>query len=184
MGARAEAEFSANFRRVPTRVDVLFCHGLESGPVGRKSEAFRAAGHRVIAPDCRNLDLARRVDCIAAVLPEVPHGTVVVGSSFGGLAAVCALQLADRVDHLAGAVLAAPALHVQQPPADTLELRAVIPTVILHGVRDTVVPVDVSRRYATRTRCELIEVDDDHQLAASMETLLDLIGRIGVSPSA
>lgn len=46
------------------------------------------------------------------------------------------------------------------------------PTLILHGTRDEVVPVDVSRRYAQeRSHVRLIEVDDDHPLHGSVERI-------------
>lgn len=44
------------------------------------------------------------------------------------------------------------------------------PTLIFHGVRDDVVPVDVSRAYArTRTSALLCEVDSDHELMSAFE---------------
>ncbi len=43
------------------------------------------------------------------------------------------------------------------------------PTLIIHGTRDTVVPIDSSRAYAAQhPHVELLEVDDDHGLIASM----------------
>lgn len=42
------------------------------------------------------------------------------------------------------------------------------PTLIVHGVRDEVVPVEVSRRYAAaHVGVRLIEVDDEHRLLAT-----------------
>jgi pimeloyl-ACP methyl ester carboxylesterase len=52
------------------------------------------------------------------------------------------------------------------------------PTLIVHGTRDEVVPIDSSRRYAeTRDHVELIEVDDDHKLAASIDRIADEVAR-------
>jgi pimeloyl-ACP methyl ester carboxylesterase len=46
------------------------------------------------------------------------------------------------------------------------------PTTIVHGTRDDRVPVDLSRRYAATHRdVELIEVDDGHDLMASLDTI-------------
>ncbi len=48
-----------------------------------------------------------------------------------------------------------------------------VPTLILHGVHDDVVPVEHSRRFATgRPHVELIELDDGHELVASLPRLL------------
>lgn len=52
--------------------------------------------------------------------------------------------------------------------------EAPCPTRIVHGTRDEVVPVEGSRRYASRRpHVELVEVDDDHALLASLEAIED-----------
>lgn len=61
------------------------------------------------------------------------------------------------------------------------------PTVIIHGTRDEVVPIASSREYVqTRPHLdvELIEVDDDHGLVASLD-LIDEVARrhFGLAPS-
>ena len=46
------------------------------------------------------------------------------------------------------------------------------PTVIVHGRQDPTIPVESSRKYsATRDHVRLIEVDDDHSLAGSLERI-------------
>lgn len=48
-----------------------------------------------------------------------------------------------------------------------------VPTVIVHGVRDEVVPVEHSRRFAAGKRhVKLVEVDDGHELVASIGVAL------------
>ncbi|CAN5898558.1 alpha/beta fold hydrolase [soil metagenome] len=48
-----------------------------------------------------------------------------------------------------------------------------IPTLICHGIHDDAVPVDHSRRFAAgRSNVRLIELDDGHELAASLPRLL------------
>ncbi len=50
------------------------------------------------------------------------------------------------------------------------EPAALQPTLIVHGVHDDVVPVQVSRAYArTRTSAALVEVDSDHELIGAIE---------------
>ncbi|NCQ34247.1 hypothetical protein GW813_04035 [bacterium] len=85
-------------------MDVIFCHGLESGPHGRKYHALIRA----------------------------------------------------------------------EPPADTMRLYAPVPTVIIHGKGDEVVPIAVSRDFAAAypDDVRLIEVDDEHGLAQSLDRIV------------
>lgn len=53
-----------------------------------------------------------------------------------------------------------------------------VPTLIFHGVRDEVVPVERSRTFASgKGHVELVEVDDGHDLAASIPQILEESGR-------
>ncbi|MEO8700802.1 MAG: YqiA/YcfP family alpha/beta fold hydrolase [Kofleriaceae bacterium] len=48
-----------------------------------------------------------------------------------------------------------------------------VPTLILHGTRDTVVPIEHSRRFVEATpHVRLVELDDDHDLIRSLPTIL------------
>lgn len=48
-----------------------------------------------------------------------------------------------------------------------------VPTLILHGIHDDVVPVDPARRFAAGKRhVRVIELDDGHELVASLPRLL------------
>ena len=151
-------------------VRVVFCHGLESGPVGSKSSALLAAGYGVLSPDGRGLRIAARVErSLPAVRAFDPH--VIVGSSYGGpVALLLAEQLRDA--SLRGVVLCAPALGRQEPPLDARPLVASHPTRIIHGVRDDVVTVDLSRAFVRDSAATLLEVDDNHGLGASLDTIL------------
>lgn len=47
-------------------------------------------------------------------------------------------------------------------------------TLIIHGTRDETVPIEGSRQYAAeRPHVQLIEVDDDHSLAGSLDLIAD-----------
>jgi hypothetical protein len=51
-----------------------------------------------------------------------------------------------------------------------------VPVTIVHGRRDTVVPIDVSRAYvATYPRVKLLEIDDDHSLHASIPEVFTIV---------
>ncbi len=48
-----------------------------------------------------------------------------------------------------------------------------VPTLIIHGAHDDVVPIDHSRRFAAGKRnVQLVEVDDGHELVASLPRLI------------
>ena len=54
-----------------------------------------------------------------------------------------------------------------------------VPTVILHGRRDDVVPIETSRRFAAdRPHVRLIELDDGHELLATLPVILDVIEQV------
>lgn len=148
---------------------ILFAHGLESGPVGRKSQALMDAGYEVLAPDCRGLDLAQRVarivDALVGAWTSRGEAPLLVGSSFGGIAGlVAALVAAERGVTLPGLVLCAPALMLPPPPGTVERLRCPTRTIIVHGTRDEVIPIEHSRGFAREHGAELREVDDDHGL--------------------
>lgn len=144
---------------------LLFAHGLESGPIGRKSQALIDAGYEVIAPDCRGLNLAQRVPVIVAALMAAERPPLLVGSSFGGIAGlVAALMAAERGVVVPGIVLCAPALMLPPPPDTVQGLGCPAPTIVVHGLRDEVIPIEVSRSFAREHGAQLREVDDDHGL--------------------
>lgn len=144
---------------------LLFAHGLESAPIGRKSQALIDAGYPVTAPDCRNKDLAARVQILIAAIEAAEAPPLLVGSSFGGIAGlVAALVVHERGIVLPGIVLCAPALMLPPPEGTVTKLGRPAPTIVIHGTRDDVINIDVSRRYAKEHGAELREVDDDHSL--------------------
>ncbi len=158
---------------------LLFCHGLESAPQGAKFRALLEAGYDVLAPDCQGLVLVERVDLVRRVVLGMREPPLLVGSSYGGLAAlVVAEELANRGVVVPALVLCAPALNLREPPVDIAPPRLVVSTTIIHGTRDEVVPVSVSREFATTqptSLLELVEVDDDHRLAGSLDVLVTAV---------
>ncbi|HUH02563.1 MAG TPA: alpha/beta hydrolase [Kofleriaceae bacterium] len=155
-------------------MDLFFCHGLETGPHGRKYQALAAADLNPIAPDFQGMALAARVAVLRPLLAASPDA-VVVGSSYGGITALCAaIQVVNAGGSIGGLVLCAPALGRNEPPADQLVLRAPAPTTIIHGLRDQIVPVAVSRDFArANPTVRLIEVDDEHRLVEALPLIVD-----------
>ncbi len=95
---------------VTTLPQLVFLHGLESGPHGSKFHLLAGLGlGTVVAPDCEGVhDPHERLDIIEATLNGLDD-LVLVGSSFGGLMAL--LYAVRHPDQVAGLVLCAPAVH-------------------------------------------------------------------------
>ncbi|MBK04279.1 MAG: hypothetical protein CL920_08220 [Deltaproteobacteria bacterium] len=153
--------------------EVVFCHGLESAPHGRKYQALKEAGVDVVAPDFQGMDLNQRVEKLVTFLDELDVLPVLVGSSYGGITAVLAAQLLDaRGKTVPAMVLCAPALGRKEPPVTDVVFRYVAPTVVIHGTQDDVVPIEGSRQYKETVGCTLHEVEDGHRLAASVDLIV------------
>jgi alpha-beta hydrolase superfamily lysophospholipase len=145
----------------------VFLHGLESGPVGRKSEALLELDPTVIVPDLRAWpSAALRAPHVAAALPT-DRPLLLVGSSLGGLSAVL-LENAGTHD-IRGMVLCAPALLRAEAPLQP----ARCPVITLHGRQDEALDFDATVACARALGHEVHAVDDDHRLSASLDAILD-----------
>jgi pimeloyl-ACP methyl ester carboxylesterase len=143
---------------------VVFSHGLESGPWGRKiaalAEIVRAEGYDAHSVDYRGIDEPRaRVARLVDFCKELTGDLVLVGSSLGGYVAVASASLL----HARGVFLMAPALYLDGlPPLRSGLLDC--PTAIVHGWRDEVVPFEHSVRFAQSYHCALHLLESDHRL--------------------
>ena len=147
---------------------MMFFHGLESGPHGRKYQALKVEFPHIVSPDFRCLETIEERVAHAIALTEGDTDLVIVGSSFGGL---CAAILADRhPERVSSLVLCAPALHREE--AQDLSVPA--GTVIIHGTLDDVVPIEASRAWAKHRKVYLAEVVDDHRLEESRDLVVRL----------
>ena len=154
-------------------MQVIFCHGLESGPFGRKYHALYDAGINVVSPDFQGMGLADRVQKLVPILPTYEKPILLVGSSYGGITAVLSsMQAVQQGVEIAGLLLLAPALLRKEHPFVDTALQAVAPTVIIHGRHDDIVPIEGSQAYAKEHSATLIEVEDDHRLAQSLERIV------------
>jgi len=151
-------------------VPIVFAHGLEGSPNGRKIQFLRSAGFDVTAPDGRGLPLVERVHGLEVASRS--GGLLLIGSSYGGLAAA---HLVTRYpQRFTGLLLLAPALHYSESPVE--DVSQLVPpsgmqTVVIHGARDQVVPLETSRIYAEKG-ADLQVVDDDHSLVSSLPVMV------------
>ncbi len=152
----------------------ILSHGLESGPQATKvsalAEAAEALGWSSERPDYRDLDASkdiREVHTRLARLRErcnaAPRPLVLAGSSMGAFIAA----LATREVECVGLFLMAPPIRLPDFP---LRLDAArIPTCIIHGWDDELIPADDVTRWAHARRDELILVNDSHRLSAHVD---------------
>jgi pimeloyl-ACP methyl ester carboxylesterase len=143
---------------------VVFSHGKESGPWGAKITAMAAVVRDlnlgVESVDYRGLDEpARRVEKLLAVGRDLKGPIVLVGSSMGGHVAAAAASHLET----AALFLLAPAFYMPGLERYTPQDVA-MPTAIVHGWHDEIVPVDNVIRWAREHRATLHILDSDHRL--------------------
>jgi len=141
--------------------NLLFIHGLEGSSQGVKARMLQELFPEIQVPDFSG-SLSERMEHLSVIL-ALDQSWTIIGSSFGALmAALFTHQFPQRVDRL---ILLAPALvwpeFTQLPPSSIA-----VPTVIIHGLRDDVIPIVHVRELAERTfvKCDFRTVDDDHGL--------------------
>jgi pimeloyl-ACP methyl ester carboxylesterase len=154
---------------------VVFSHGKESGPWGTKITAMAAVARDlnlgVESVDYRGLDdPAQRVEKLLSVGRGLPGPLVLVGSSMGGHVASAA---ASRLD-TAALFLLAPAFYMPGFEAYTPQ-EVTVPTAIVHGWHDDIVPVANSIRWAREHRATLHVLDSNHRLEDQVGTISILL---------
>ena len=148
---------------------ILFCHGLEGSPNGRKATALRDAGHEVIAPFLPRDSFEEAVHLAQRAL-EADSFDVLVGSSRGG---ALAMRIASPTSP--PLVLLAPAWR-----RCGVEPHVRSDTRIVHGIKDDTVPLADSIELEQRNGLpaeNLIPINDDHRLASrlALEALRNLL---------
>jgi len=181
---------------------IVFAHGMESSPEGRKARYLREE-LGAIAPRLGHLGPEDQVGALRlAVGDRAP--AVVVGSSLGGLAALgLAASHPGLVAHL---VLLAPAVGMHRRAAfhpdvearrpglfseaerlSGLSIPAEVPAAVIHGLEDSSIDapdvIDLVRRSPSAA---LILVHDDHALTGSRSLILEVVSRAarGLDPLA
>lgn len=154
---------------------LVFSHGKESGPWGRKITAMAAVvrdlGHAVESIDYRGMeDPAVRVEKLVAAAARLPKPLVLVGSSMGGhVSAAAAARLRPR-----GVFLLAPAFYMPGFEAHTPQ-DVPCPTTLVHGWHDDIVPVENSIRWAREHHASLHVLNSDHRLEDRIEAICALL---------
>ena len=154
---------------------VVFSHGQESGPWGTKiramAEQAKAMGCAVDSIDYQGIaDPTARVDKCVRECAGIDDRIVLVGSSMGGHVATAAAEQVAAV----GLFVLAPAYFMEGYDGLTPEPPA-IPTCIVHGWHDDIVPVENSIRYARNCSATLHLVDGDHRLTENVDEIKEYL---------
>jgi predicted alpha/beta-hydrolase family hydrolase len=152
---------------------VLLSHGLESGPTATKVSALarvaQARGWQAECLDYRDLDATRDVNRLADRVARLrmratgTNGLVLAGSSMGAfVSGLVSLVVRPRALFLMAPPLAIPGFATRFDAAR-------VPTTIVHGWRDELIPADDVSGFAKARGDELHLVDDEHRLAAHVD---------------
>ncbi len=148
---------------------IIYLHGLESNSQSGKARQFAAKFPGMVTPDFTGT-FEERMAQLLPILGEETNWTI-IGSSFGGL--MGAVFTCRRPSQVRKLILLAPAL-LREPFGQYLDLPGVsVPTVVVHGTEDDVVPLEAAREIASKLFANLTYyvVQDGHRLHKAMETL-------------
>ena len=162
---------------------IIISHGLESSPDATKATALskvaEALGWTQQRPDYRDLDaigrlgdVHGRIARLRAIAEGVQGPLVLAGSSMG---AFISAHVSRQVPVL-GLFLMAPPVKLFEGYDLPLEAAAV-PTRIVHGWNDELIPAAEVVRWAQPRRDHLTLVDDSHRLSAHVQYCADELGR-------
>ena len=140
---------------------LIFLHGQESNSQGSKARLLRQLFPKMLIPDFTGT-LEERMAALYPILGN-ESGWTIIGSSFGGL--MGALFTCQRPQQVRKLVLLAPALTLPEFSA-SLPAPVDVPTIILHGTQDDIVPLEPTRKLAAQVfrNLEHHSVEDGHRL--------------------
>ncbi len=140
---------------------LIFIHGLMGSSQGFKATLLRDLFPGILTPDFTG-SLEERMAQLTPILTGQSAWTI-IGSSMGGLMGT--LFACQHPQQVAKLILLAPALTwpgiAEHPPAPIS-----VPTVVYHGSKDTIVPLEPVRAMCGQIFGDLTfhVVDDDHKL--------------------
>jgi len=156
-----EAKPKARKKKMDTS-RIIYLHGLESNSQSGKARQFAENFPGMVTPDFTG-EFEERMAQLKPILGRKRNWTI-IGSSFGGLMGT--VFTCNKPTQVRKLILLAPAL-LKEPFGSYLDLEPVsVPTVIIHGTEDDVVPLEPVREIAEKlfTNLQYIVVDDGHRL--------------------
>jgi pimeloyl-ACP methyl ester carboxylesterase len=147
---------------------LIYLHGLESTSNSGKARLFREWFPDMLTPDFTG-SFDERMSQLSPIISDTTNWTI-IGSSFGGL--MGAAFTCDHPTQVRKLILLAPALMLD-PFASRDPNPVSVPTTIIHGTLDTVVPLEpvraIAQKFFTDLRYHIVE--DDHRLHKSVQEL-------------
>lgn len=159
------------------RGPIILSHGSDSSPDATKVSALaalaQARGWHTLRPDYRADDalghagsVAPRLGRLRAAIGTCEAPPVLVGSSMGAFVS----GLASLESPVAGLFLLATPKAIPGCHA-VLDVRQDVPTLLIHGWRDELCPLEDTHDFACRRQLPLLMLDDDHRLGASLPAI-------------
>ena len=148
---------------------LIYLHGLESDSTSGKARQFREWFPGILTPDFKG-SFEERMDQLEPILAGKDNWTL-IGSSFGGLMGT--VYTCKHPAQIKKLVLLAPAL-LREPFGSHLDLEPVsVPTIIIHGTLDEVVPLEPVRVIAQKLFKNLTYhiVEDNHRLQQTAQEM-------------
>ena len=148
---------------------IIYLHGSDSNSNSGKARLFREWFPGMLTPDFTG-SFAERMTQLYAILSDQTDWTL-IGSSYGGLMGT--IFTLEHVTQVRKLILLAPALTLD-PLASLANPQPVsVPTYLIHGTLDTVVPLEPVRVIAQKlfTNLTVHIVEDDHRLQKSVNEL-------------
>lgn len=167
------------------RGHVILSHGLESGPQATKVAALASAaahlGWTSERPDYLDLDATRDVARMPDRLARLLHRCHAAMSDRRGPLVLAGSSMGAFISALASLEVEVRGLFLMAPPVEVQGYRVLdaarVPTSIVHGWSDELIPAADVVAWAAPRRDELMLVDDSHRLADHVEYSADAFAR-------
>lgn len=148
---------------------IIYLHGSDSNSQSGKARQFAEKFPGMVTPDFIG-EFDERMTQLKNIIGR-KKGWTIIGSSLGGLMGT--VFTCQKPTHVRKLILLAPAL-MKDPFGSYLDLEPVsVPTIVIHGTADDVVPLEEARTYAEKffTNLKYIVVDDGHRLQEAFKEL-------------
>jgi len=148
---------------------LIYLHGSDSDSNSGKARLFREWFPGMLTPDFTG-SFEERMAQLHTILSDKKDWTL-IGSSYGGLMGT--VFTLDHTTQVRKLILLAPALTLDPLASLSNPQPVSVPTGLIHGTLDTVVPLEPVRVIAQKlfTNLTYYIVEDDHRLQKSVHEL-------------